>query len=100
MTDPLMPVMQIKIEALERQVTKLSEENERVRNLLTEFDIRHDVDVARADLLAPDPMDDPRVQALVEAGTELLDYCETGNWPSVDPVQKARAALAAMEHDT
>lgn len=41
-----MAALQIKVESLTRQVETLGPENERVRKLLTEFDIRHDQDQA------------------------------------------------------
>ena len=41
----------------------------------------------------------PKVQALVEAANELIAYCETGAWPSRDPVQKTQSALEALEAD-
>lgn len=46
MSDVLMSALQLKVKSLTRQVETLAPENERVRNLLTEFDIRHDQDQA------------------------------------------------------
>jgi hypothetical protein len=47
MSDVMIGVLQRQVESLTRQVEKLGPENERVRNLLTEFDQRHDADAAR-----------------------------------------------------
>jgi len=47
MSDAMMGVLQRQVESLTRQVEELGPENERVRNLLTEFDQRHDRDAAR-----------------------------------------------------
>jgi FtsZ-binding cell division protein ZapB len=43
----MMRALQLQVESLKRQVEKLGPENERVRNLLTEFDQRHDADQNR-----------------------------------------------------
>lgn len=46
MSEVMMGVLQKQVESLTRQVETLGPENERVRNLLTEFDKRHDADQA------------------------------------------------------
>ena len=51
MSDVMMKALQLQVESLTRQVEKLGPENERVRNLLTEFDQRHDADQARISAL-------------------------------------------------
>ena len=51
MSEVMMKVLQIQNESLTRQVETLGPENERVRNLLTEFDRRHDADQAEIERL-------------------------------------------------
>ena len=51
MSGVMMKVLQIQNEVLTRQVETLGPENERVRNLLTEFDKRHDADQAEIERL-------------------------------------------------
>ncbi len=46
MSDVMMGVLQRQVESLTRQIEELGPENERVRNLLTEFDKRHNEDQA------------------------------------------------------
>ncbi|MBB05868.1 MAG: hypothetical protein CML03_10170 [Pseudooceanicola sp.] len=51
MSDVMMKVLQLQNESLTRQVETLGPENERVRNLLTEFNKRHDADQAEIERL-------------------------------------------------
>ena len=51
MSDVMMKALQQQNESLTRQVEQLGPENVRVRNLLTEFDQRHDQDQAEIERL-------------------------------------------------
>jgi hypothetical protein len=77
MNEAMMAAMQIKIESLERQTRELAEENAAVRKCLTEFDLRHDEDQARARQLA---------EALrAHHQWHLNQDCDANAW-GIDPV--------------
>lgn len=85
----MMDALKVQVASLTRQVETLAPENERVRKLLTEFDVRHDKDKAEidrlrgilgmavhrlsraADACADVDLSDPRIDQLADYAVEI-----------------------------
>lgn len=85
MSEVMMGVLQRQVESLTRQVEQLIPENERVRKLLTEFDLRHDADQAEIARLKAQLGDQGICPSCMGSGESVADQvCMSCNGDGAD----------------